>query len=101
MSTTQNKAKILQLVTDYSLTCPLEFTQFKKQMKLQKEASLNEWAEVDSMDYVERKLFEIPETLYAILKVRLDEDGWLWFKSKEGSRWFAKKFVEFRSSNQS
>lgn len=48
-----------------------------------------------SADVMERLLFEISETLQAIIFRHLDPIEFAWFTSKEGGRWFAKAFKEF------
>ena len=42
-----------------------------------------------------RALFEMPEEVFTALLMQLDEEEMVWFKTKEGGRWFAKTFPTF------
>lgn len=95
------KNLITDIVKDYSTFFPDEFAMFKKHMAESVKDSINDYAEIKHVDTLERKLFEMPETLFSMMKKRLPQDDWDWFRSLDGSRWFAKKFKQFRSSQKS
>lgn len=42
-----------------------------------------------------RGLYETPEELYAMFIMELEPEEMDWFKTKEGGRWYAKRFKEF------
>lgn len=99
MSTTA-KLLIRTFVREYTLTFPQEWEQFNKAMKEKRANSNDDFGVVQGADIIERKMHEIPETLYTIFKMKLNEEDWGFFQSKEGTRWFAKQFPEFRTSER-
>lgn len=90
--------KIEALVTDYQNIFPDEFSEFRKAIKTKQDMASDKFAAVQNTNnqIIERVLFEIPETLYGIFLVRLEEQEMKYLDSKEGSRWFAKKFPQYR-----
>ena len=46
-------------------------------------------------EYIDRKIFEVPETLHTMLKEKLTAEEYAYYTTKAGSRWFAKRFGEF------
>lgn len=85
-------------VREYTETFPNEWELFQKAMREKLSLSSDNFGQVEGSDFIERKLFEMPETLYLILKNKLSVDDWQWFSSKEGAQWFAKAFPKFRTS---
>jgi hypothetical protein len=64
----------------------------------QKRAGLhNEGGEhVDGVDHaIDRALFEMPVELYGFITQNLSPEQFVWFKTKEGGRWFAKTFKSY------
>lgn len=63
---------------------------------------------LDDMEYgasptdsvIVRALFEIPETLNAIIIKGLSESEMQQFRGLKGSRWFAKEFPQFRTPRE-
>lgn len=99
MSTTA-KQLIGAYVDEYKRTFPSEWSGFLRSNADKLRASNDDFGEVMGSDLVERKLFEMPETLYTILTLRLSKDDMDWFRTKEGSRWFAKAYPQFRTSTR-
>jgi len=95
----QAKQKIRTIVANYIVLDPQEFASFCKEQKEWRKKEANAFASSTS-DVVERKIFEIPDTLYSMLKIRLSDEDMDWFRTKEGARWFAKSFKDFRSSEK-
>ena len=96
---TNAQANIMANVLQYTKTFPQEWEQFKLQMKQVRDNAKNKFGEIEGSDTVERKLHEIPETLYSMLKMSLCEEDWDYYNSLEGSKWFAKRNPLFRSSS--
>ena len=90
------KFKITQLVESYKVFYKTEFNDFVKGHKAKLELKKNKWGEVKGMDMVERRVYEIPETLFSIFQIRLDPEEIAFLYSKKGALWFAKEFPEFR-----
>ena len=99
MSTTA-QLLIRTFVREYTLTFPHEFEAFKKGTKEKRANASDAFGTVQGATIIERKMHEIPETLYTIFKMKLSEDDWGYYQSKEGTRWFAKQFPEFRTSSR-
>lgn len=95
---TQIKNNIESTVKEYVRLAPDEFSDFKKGMRMKVKNSLDNFAEVKGGDFIIRELYELPETLYAMLKIRLTDDEFTWFRTREGGVWFATKFKDFRVS---
>ncbi len=79
---------------------PQEWADFQKAIKEKLSLSKDDFGKLEGSDLVERKLFEIPETLYTILKMKLAAEDWEWFGTKEGARWFAGHYPQFRTSSR-
>lgn len=90
------RGNIRMLVDEYKKIFPMEYAMFLKQMEINRLNTFNKFAEVKHTDAIERKIVEYPETLYVILLDKLSSEEFTWFSSKEGARWFAKKYPEFR-----
>ncbi len=99
MSTTA-KTLIDAYVREYTLTFPLEWSAFLRSNKEKLSRSTDSFGEISGSDLVERKLFEMPETLYAILDMKLSKDDFQWFRSREGGQWFARRYPAFRTSER-
>jgi len=96
--TTDIKTKIGMIIKDYVKLQPEEYELFRKEMKQQRENNATKFAEVKEADTIDRKLFEMPETLHAMIKVRLSDDEYNWWRTKEGAHWFINSYQDFRST---
>lgn len=96
------KFKIRQIVNEYIKLFPQEWSDFKTMMKDNRDKNKNDFGAVNmpGVDYIERKLFEIPETMHTIINVRLSDEEKSWWDTKEAGRWFAKTFREFSGANK-
>lgn len=99
MSTTA-KLLIRTYVREYTITFPREWESFQSAMKVKLNDSKDDFGKVEGSDLVDRKLFEMPETLYTILTMKLSKEDFDWFKTVEGARWFAKQYPQFRTSER-
>lgn len=97
----ETKKKIEDTVTLYTKLYPQEFKasidQLNKKRWVLEDSSFATIGKGDGL--VQRQLFEIPETLFDMIINKLDLDELKQFKGQKGSRWFAKRFKEFRSAN--
>ena len=89
----KTKNKIKNIVTLYMEIYPQEYSQFLKSMK-QKQATSNDYGDT-KMDTIEKLVYEIPETLFGLLTIKLDEDETEKLNSPKGAEWFAKTFPQF------
>ena len=99
MKTAQDK--IIEYVIAYKELFADEYQQFLIGRKEKIDMNLTKFAEPDKdLPSIDRQLHEIPNTLFTILKTRLKEEEWAYFDSIKGSRWFARKYKEFRSAER-
>lgn len=93
--------KISQLVAEYKRVFPDEYEDFLKYAQYVRDTQATKYAELNMPEsLVQRKLGEVPETLFTALQMKLYPNEMEYFKSKEGSRWFYKKHKEFRISKE-
>ena len=88
------KDKVRKVVVEYIRLFPAEFSVFKNQIANVREQQRTKWAESKNTDFIERKLYEVPETLWLAIKQNLADDEMAWFQEHEG-RWFIKAFPVF------
>lgn len=93
MKATQNK--IISIVEKYIKKYYKEYTAVCSQIQEKREMQKNEFASAGNDKYLGQLATEIPETLDNLIQQGLEEDEWIYYKSKEGTRWFAKRFREF------
>lgn len=98
MNNAQKRVK--EIVQDYKTIFADEYKLFVKQQIAVREGNLNEYAEIKGDSMMQRKLFDTPANLHTMLVDTLTTEELTWFKSKEGGRWFAKYFKEFRASKK-
>lgn len=84
----------MRIVKDYIQDFPEEFRIVKKGIAAKRLLTRNEFANLEGSDY-SRALYEISETLSNLFITRLNEEQMVWFKTKEGARWFAREFQAF------
>ena len=92
------QARIKNLVEGYKKLFPEEYKIACEAVIMQRHIQNDEFASVKgehAAPSVQRKLYEIPETLYMTLIKELDGDELNYWKSKEGGRWFADTFKQF------
>lgn len=72
-----------------------EYSAVCKQIREQREKQKNKFASTGTDTYLSQLATEVPETLDNLIQEGLNEEEWIYYKSKEGTRWFAKRFKEF------
>lgn len=101
MDTADLKKDLIEaLVKDYMSKYPGEFEDFKRGMRMKRGNLVNDFAEVREADYLERAIHEMPEALYVAFKFRLPDETFAWFRTKDGSRWFARRYPVFASGTK-
>ncbi|MHB1086423.1 MAG: hypothetical protein ACYCZ0_01595 [Minisyncoccota bacterium] len=95
----ETKQRIKKVVSDYIKLFPAEYSIVCKGVEMKKKMTRDQFASIEGM-FEGRGLYEISETLDAMLTKYLPEEDMVWLKSgginhKEGGRWFAKTFPEF------
>lgn len=93
------KNRIIAIVDDYKRMFAEEYAVVKEAVALKKKMAADEYASIQGTDYG-RALYEIPQTLDAMLRTNLPEEDLIWLreggtKRTDGARWFAKQFREF------
>lgn len=95
------KEKIETLTEEYKKVFPQDYENVKEYVKLIKANMIDEdFGEIKGEHAVERRLFELPELLYASLVKSLSDKHLKWFKTKTGHRWFARRYGEFKVVNK-
>lgn len=96
--------EITDIVRAYQKFNPQEMAQFSIEQKVHVDLNADKYASLDhqKVDILQRKLFDIPETLYDMLMSKLSDDAkkYLWNpndRTSSGAKWFANTFKEFRS----
>lgn len=92
--------KLRNIVTLYKQMFPDEYDAVCVELSQLRNRQNDKFASVKGDHAIDRALFEIPETLFAGILSNLDEEQLLYFKSKEGSRWFVTAFKEFRAAQE-
>lgn len=99
---TSTKKHIAHIVETYKKLNKAEYLTVCDGIRMQRDIHADKFASAKLQGSPDmRALFEIPMTLNEMLINNLDEGEMEWFKAggttrKEGARWFAKKFPEFR-----
>lgn len=93
------KMKIRTAVTDYKKMFPHDYANLMKAIEEQRLNLKDDMAEIEG-HAIKRALFTISEILSTMIAKKLDNEESLFFKSKEGSRWFAKEFSQFRITKE-
>lgn len=94
MQKAQNKIK--NAVFLYKQTFPEEFKLFCKGMEMTRRLQRDELASVKESQAISRMIHQVPEKLEQLFITNLDVEELEYYKTKEGARWFAKTFPEFR-----
>lgn len=97
------KERIKKVVREYIKMYPLEYEQFLSSHRKKQDNKINEFAEFKRSNQLIRHLFDIPETLYFALKLKLQPEQFDWlygFNEYEGQRagltWFIRTFPQFK-----
>lgn len=92
------KNKIDGIVNDYMVLFPQEYKDFKYGMSLQLKNLNNDFAEVKNTDALERKIYEIPETLFKMICNATSKEEDKIIRTKKFALYFARKYPQFRAS---
>jgi hypothetical protein len=98
MESNDIKLKIAAIVTQYERDNAPEYTAFLMGRKAKTDNLINKFGETKSSDFIERILFEMPETLDGLLVTQLEDDEMQFLRSKIGGLWFAKTFKQYNVS---
>lgn len=94
----QYKVKIERIIKLYKFLHKRENDKIVRYVK-KKRLTIKDGGKVDSK-VIKRVFMEYPETLLDMLEEGLTSDEYKWFRSKEGSRFFAKICPEFLLVNE-
>lgn len=93
------KKHITSLVRFYIKQNPEEWETFKKGIEMTRQFTKDEFATLYG-SHDTRALFDMPEKLYEMFVMGLDEEEMQWFKTKRGAHWFARNFPAFALPQQ-
>lgn len=91
--------KLRAVVEQYKKFYRDEYIFVCNQIKAKRANQNTKFAET-KMDFAERALTEVPETLFGLFQRLLSEDEIQYYASREGTKWFAKTFPEFKAGDK-
>lgn len=97
---TSAKHKIEQVIIQYKKLFKNEYDQFIAGKAERLNLNKDEFGSSGEDTLVERVVLELPETLHNLINKKLNKDESGYYESKEGKRWVAKKYKEFRASEK-
>lgn len=100
MDNTDVKLKVSHAVTKWEMDSPFEYSAFLSARRSKTDGLANAFAEVPGQGFIERLLYEVPEGLYAALRMALDDGERAFLQSKEGAQWFTKTFMQYNVSQK-
>jgi len=89
------KGKIKRIVEEYIKFLPEEYAAFKAGMKEKRDRTWNRTGKIEGTEVLDRPIHEIPESLYGIMNLHLNDAEKEEFQSQVMTRWFAKSFPDF------
>lgn len=97
------KEKVKKVVREYIRVFPLEYEHFLNSHRQKQENKINDFAEFKGHDQLVRHLFDIPESLYLAMKMKLEAEQFDWLfgtgtheGNYSGITWFIKMFPQFK-----
>ena len=96
MDTTKQKLK--KIVENYISTFNADFEDFKRCLAITRSNLITQFGEMQKTNLVEQFLGQKPELLEAMIQAQLTDEEKVWFRSKDGARWFFDAFPAFRVS---
>lgn len=93
------KRHIKKIVDDYIMMFREEHDIVKEMVAAKRGMTNGDFALLEGSKDT-RALFEISETLSTMLVMQLNEEEIVWFKTKEGGRWFANAFPVYALPNK-
>ncbi len=94
MNSSKAKKNISTIVGKFKFTHPDEYAITVKAVEAMHHMVIDDFASAKDTPMI-RGLYETPEELYAMFIIELDPEDMNWLKTKEGGKWYAKKFKEF------
>ena len=95
--TESTQAKIERLVKSYEAVFTEEFAAFRKGIRQKIDLRADKYGTTGKgMDFLERAILEYPETLFNLFKNNFELTDWQFLNSKEGARWFARRFPQYK-----
>lgn len=91
---TKAKKNIEDIVNKYKFAFKDDYNTVVKAVEAMHHIVIDDFASTKDTPNM-RGLYETPEELYAMFLIELDIEDMQWFKTKEGGKWYAKKFKEF------
>jgi hypothetical protein len=97
------KEKITNIIKDYRLLFGDEFKAFGQAMRTKQKEAKDKFGQIGKTDYIERKIWEMPVTLYEMFEKQLTEDEFnQFFRSQSNKltvnqKWFLKTYPVFKS----
>lgn len=96
------KSKVESVVLSYMSLFKEEYSAIVPQLSAEREKNKDKFASVAFDKTVNRKIYEIPETLHNMILNTVDEKEMMLMREgedgKDFARWFATRFPEFASS---
>ena len=93
--TDSTKELLGSTINEYLRLFPEEAAAFDTYMKEKRANQRNDFAAQEGSHALERALFEMPDTLHNMVKLRLDEDAYREWRTIKGSLWFIKAYPFF------
>lgn len=94
--------QIIKITENYKEMFPAEYRAVVNYLEERRKNLKTNFAELkeskggsNTPELIERAIHEIPVTLEKMFQVSLSIEGLMWFRTKEGSRWFANEYREF------
>lgn len=91
------QTKIHGIVLDYKSLFASEYEAFKQMQSFKQFNLKDKFAEVKGADMIERKLTELPETLWTMFTKTLNDEEMDYIKSVKGQKWLMRSFPVFSS----
>ncbi len=93
MKAIQNK--IISITNKYIRRNHSEYVAVCEQIKKHRDLQKNKFASTGENTFIGQLATEVPFTLDSLLQEGLSEEEWIYYKSKSGTLWFAKRYSEF------
>ena len=102
---TNTKDRIRQAVSEYKKLFPDEYQAVVDHIKNERRSQATDWATLEGNHAIERKLGEVPETLFSMITQMLTVNELNQFRAtgdagKKAQRWFFNAFPEFRVTKE-
>lgn len=101
------KERVKTVVREYLKLYPLEYEQFLSSHRQKQDNKINDFAEMKGHDQLVRHLFDVPETLYLALKLKMPSEEFDWLfgtgvheGNYSGVNWFMKCYPQFKITKE-